>query len=82
MSADGMAALTEALLGGPVRAEAGSGIEDLCKASARKAVAEVLDVIFHGAHDDRLGIITLRYTEFSELLLRDIVRKAIDGCCE
>lgn len=76
---DGMEALTAVLAGAP--SEAGRGVEHLCKQSARKAVDEVLDVIFSGAQR-RDGIIRLRYTEFSEPLIEQIVRRAIDGCCD
>lgn len=74
---DAMEALTEMLANSP--AEAGGGIEHLCKQSATKAVNEVLDVLLHGA-SSKDGIIRLRFTEISEHVLRDTVRKAIDGC--
>lgn len=72
-------ALTDMLAKSP--GEAGGGVEYLCRQSAQKAVDEVLDVLLQGARE-RDGIIRLRFTEISELVLRDVVRKAIDGCCD
>jgi hypothetical protein len=77
---EGMEALTTALVRAP--GDAAFGVEHLCRRSALKAVNEVLDVIFNGADRSRDGIIRLRYTEFSEPLVQQIVRRAIDGCCD
>lgn len=77
---DGMHALTTALAVAP--GDAGSGLDHVCKQSARKAVSEVLDVLFNGADRRRDGIIRLRYTEFSEPLIAQIVREAVDRCCD
>lgn len=60
---------------------AGDGLRLACQASAQKAVDEVLDVIFRGARPEN-GIVRLRYTEFSEGVIRRVVRDAIDNCCD
>ena len=78
---DRMAALTRMLAEAP--AEAAEGLQDLCKQSARKAVYEVLDVLFDGAQRDPMnGVIRLRYTEFSEPLIERTVSRANEGCCD
>lgn len=76
---DNMDALTNMLAGAP--AEAGLGIEHLCRRSAQKAVEEVVDFFLHRP-EVREGVYRLRYTEVSEGAVRDVVRKAIDRCTE
>jgi hypothetical protein len=73
--------LTRAMLKAPPTA--GLGLQELCKRSAEKAVREVLDVVLQGAQRDPMnGVIRLRYSELSELVVDDAIRRAIDTCCD
>lgn len=80
-STERMAALTAALAAaGP---EAGEALQDVCRTSAEKAVNEVLRLFLDGSDRDPMnGTITLRITQFSELVVERTVRDAITRCCD